>query len=376
VNDTSYDEAKDDLDSKMIERIRIQYYRCFEDFTLDLKGLSSALIIGKNGSGKSVFIQALRVIRGLFRQGTLDDLLSVDDFFMKNKDVPICFEIDFKLYEETVSYSAAISINSTSNELQFLEEEISINGRKKGKRLNTIFKDQFGKQTVFNSGASILHAFIPQISNELLYHIQNLMLLSVSLDEPKQKDQVKENLTLNDNGMNVESVLTTLLSNHPSAYNTILNQLKKSVPDFDTFSFQGTSTGKQVLVSFVSQDYKNRFQIAYDSLSNGEKCYFISALILAINKHVGPVFCFWDEPEKHIALPEIDHFILDLRKMPNGQFLAASHNQQTIRSFSQSSTFVFKRDTHLEATTVKKLTDFDIDPNRNLIEAIKKDDIL
>ena len=46
----------------MIERLYVHNFRCLENFTLDLAGHPSALLIGKNGAGKSTVLQCLQVV--------------------------------------------------------------------------------------------------------------------------------------------------------------------------------------------------------------------------------------------------------------------------------------------------------------------------
>jgi predicted ATPase len=51
----------------MIERLYVNYFRCFENFSIDLANRSSALVIGKNGAGKSTFLHALGVFQNIGR---------------------------------------------------------------------------------------------------------------------------------------------------------------------------------------------------------------------------------------------------------------------------------------------------------------------
>lgn len=44
----------------MLEKIRLQNYRCFEDSTIQIKDLT--IIVGKNNAGKSTVVEALRMI--------------------------------------------------------------------------------------------------------------------------------------------------------------------------------------------------------------------------------------------------------------------------------------------------------------------------
>jgi ABC-type multidrug transport system ATPase subunit len=83
----------------------------------------------------------------------------------------------------------------------------------------------------------------------------------------------------------------------------------------------------------------------------------ICALILAANATYGPLLCFWDEPDSHLALSEVGHFVLALRRafQSGGQFIATSHNPEAIRRFSDENTFVLSRKSHLEPTVVRPL---------------------
>ncbi len=51
----------------MIERLYVHNFRCLENFTLDLAGRSSALLIGKNGAGKSSVLDCLRLFQDICR---------------------------------------------------------------------------------------------------------------------------------------------------------------------------------------------------------------------------------------------------------------------------------------------------------------------
>jgi ABC-type multidrug transport system ATPase subunit len=90
--------------------------------------------------------------------------------------------------------------------------------------------------------------------------------------------------------------------------------------------------------------------VPFADLSDGEKCFMICAMVLAANNAYGPLVCFWDEPDSHLALSEVGHFVMALRKafQSGGQFITTSHNPETIRRFSGENTLVLHRKNHLE----------------------------
>ncbi|MFN9402037.1 MAG: ATP-binding protein, partial [Dolichospermum sp.] len=97
----------------------------------------------------------------------------------------------------------------------------------------------------------------------------------------------------------------------------------------------------------------------FQDLSDGEKCFFLCAVVLAANKFYGPVFCFWDEPDNYLSLSVVGDFIMSLRRSfkDNGQIVVTSHNPEAIREFSDENTFFLHRKSHLEPTLIRLLND-------------------
>ncbi|TLU55982.1 MAG: ATP-binding protein, partial [Chlorobium sp.] len=49
----------------MLQRLYVHNYRCLENFELIVKGIPSALLIGKNGSGKSTIARVLELFQSI-----------------------------------------------------------------------------------------------------------------------------------------------------------------------------------------------------------------------------------------------------------------------------------------------------------------------
>jgi ABC-type multidrug transport system ATPase subunit len=101
----------------------------------------------------------------------------------------------------------------------------------------------------------------------------------------------------------------------------------------------------------------------------------ICALVLAANDAYGPLLCFWDEPDNYLALSEVGHFVLALRKafQSGGQFIATSHNDEAIRRFSEENTLFLYRKSHLEPTHVRPVGEMQI--NGDLVSALVRGDV-
>ncbi|MGL4551073.1 MAG: AAA family ATPase, partial [Gemmataceae bacterium] len=185
-----------------------------------------------------------------------------------------------------------------------------------------------------------------------------------------------ESTVLAANGSNVAECLNTLLIRYPAAYASVIDYLKAHIPDISSFrNAPRGETGHQLIVEFEGAQ-SGRLSLDFDKLSDGEKCFFLSAVVVALNEKARPVFCMWDEPDNHLSLPEIGHFMTGLRRMTNqnGQFIATSHHPETIRRFSEDSTLVFTRKSHLEPTVVRSLGEFDY--RGDLIEALIRDEVI
>ena len=93
----------------MLQRLYVHNFRCLENFELTMKEMSSALLIGKNGTGKSTIATALEVFqsigRGINRVG---QLVKSKDFTRGRYDVPIRLEIEVLLEEKLYKYVLAL----------------------------------------------------------------------------------------------------------------------------------------------------------------------------------------------------------------------------------------------------------------------------
>ncbi len=49
----------------MLQRLYVHNFRCLQNFELNLKGIESALLIGKNGVGKPTILTVLELLQKL-----------------------------------------------------------------------------------------------------------------------------------------------------------------------------------------------------------------------------------------------------------------------------------------------------------------------
>jgi predicted ATPase len=188
----------------------------------------------------------------------------------------------------------------------------------------------------------------------------------------------EESNELREDGSNVAAWVKAI-QNRPSRIAQMIKYLGAVMPDFDEFIFEERGKrGFNLSVRFESKGAVPSAPLLLDfkQLSDGEKCFFLSAAVVALNSSETPVFCFWDEPDNHLSLSEVSHFIIELRRMSNrgGQFLATSHHPETIRRFSDENTLVFTRNSHLEPTVVRPLSELKY--TGDLIAAIGRGEVI
>ncbi len=365
----------------MIERLYAHNFRCLENFTFDLAGHPSALLIGKNGTGKSTVLSCLRRFQQIGRgSDRVRDLISESDFTQYRTDHPIRFEIELILSSKRFLYAVSIEWPPNFREARVLEESLLVDGL-------IIFTRQHS-QIQLSGGAAFgldWHIFALPVINERPGEraIQDIkaffanMLLTEPIPANMTGFSQEPSSELQIDAENFASCLRNLLGQKPAAYSVFDAYVKTVIPDFSSIeNVPRGESGTQLIVKFEEQNPPRSLSVDFKALSEGEKCLFLSAYIVAANTVGSPVFCMWDEPDNHLSLSEVGQFISGLRKMTHrgGQFIATTHHPEAIRKFSDETTFVLTRKSHLDPAVVRPLKDFPY--SGDLINALIRDEII
>lgn len=371
----------------MLQRLYIHNFRCLENFDLPVKEMPSSLFIGKNGSGKSTIGIALEVLqkigRGINRVG---QLVQPKDFTRGRPDVPIRFEVDVLLEGKQYHYELALELPDNFKELRVFEEQLNVAGTpiysRKGAQV-TLPKNQGNLEAKFlidwhlvalpviqeQSNSGPLHNFKTWLARKLILAPIPSLITGDSNGETLEPER---------DCSNFGDWFSGVLGRYFSAYSQIDSYLREVMPDF-----------KDIQTPLIGKDFKNmivgfeekqaKLSVPFQDLSDGEKCFFICAVVLAANKSYGPLFCFWDEPDNYLSLSEVGLFVNKLRRMFNdsGQIFMTSHNPEAIRSFCDENTLVLLRKSHLEPTVARPLEDITAEGvfHGDLVEALIRGDI-
>jgi predicted ATPase len=367
----------------VIRRLYINNFRCLENFEMPISGRTSVLLIGKNGAGKTTVGFALeilqRIARGTNRAG---DLVKPKDFTRDRRDIPMRFEIEVELEKRTYGYSIAFEYPEGFRELRVFEEKLTINGKViYSRELAKVHLTKTGQDKEANffidwhlvalpiiqqqAANDPVLAFKQWLGRMLILRPMPSLILGHSQEQTLQPEPRVTDLGAWFGG---------LMSHAPSAYSRVYEYLREIMPDLDDITNPSVGTDSRSLLVQYSKD-KESFRLPFEDLSDGEKCFIISALVVAANIAYGPVLCFWDEPDNYLAPSEVGHFVLSLRRafQSGGQFIATSHNTETIRRFSDENTLLLYRNSHLEPTLVRTLDN--VTRSGDLISAIVRGDL-
>ena len=354
----------------MLQRLYVHNFRCLENFELTMKEMSSALLIGKNGTGKSTIATALEVFqsigRGINRVG---QLVKSKDFTRSRYDVPIRLEIEVLLEEKLYKYILALELPEKFKELRVFEEQLLVAG-------NPIYSRKEAQVTLYSSSQNRESQFLvdwhlvalpviqEQSETDPLHTFKNWLahiIILAPIPSLMTGDSHGETLQPKRDGANIGEWFSGLLGRYPAAYRDVDKYLREVMPDFQDFLNELIGKEfKSLIVRFAENNAT--LNVNFQDLSDGEKCFFLCAVVLAANKFYGSVFCFWDEPDNYLSISEVGHFITSLRRSfkDSGQILVTSHNPEAIRKFSNENTFVLDRKSHLEPTLIRLLSDIPV----------------
>jgi len=226
----------------MLQRIYLHNFRCLENFELTLKEMSSALLIGKNGAGKSTIASALEVLqsigRGINRVGKL---VQSKDFAHDRDDVPIHFEIEVLLDEKLYQYVIAFELPENFRELRVFEEQLLVKG-------NPIYSRQESQVTLHTSSRNTEAQFlvdwhlvalpiIQERSETDPLHIFKTWLARMIIVAPIPSlmtgESNGETLEPERDGSNFGEWFSGLLSRYPAAYTQVDRYLREVMPDIN-----------------------------------------------------------------------------------------------------------------------------------------------
>lgn len=368
----------------MLKRITLENFFSFgEPTTIELNpGVN--LLVGINGSGKSNFLKAIRLLHEAVAGKGLENLLlkewgGLDEVTNlsggRSSQIKLIYEFESTAYK---FHTYELVIKTFSN-LEYIFDEILTTSYYKendGADVKLIdvtggnrFKDIAGKirlnedsltglssknnnfdsaelvlrQTKVNDwGISYLFEYINNIN---LYH--HFDLSNGSKIRQANNFGVEEYLL--PNGENLNTIIQKIKNNHSLEYENIEQLLKDINPNFKDISFNLFGSKSYLLL----REKNLSKAISIEHISDGT-LYYLLLLAIFYNPNKGACICI-DEPETGLH-PDMINTIAESIKYASGtQFFIATHSPLLLNAFDLDDVLIFEKDKKNQTQVVVKL---------------------
>ncbi|MDP3517073.1 MAG: AAA family ATPase [Pseudohongiella sp.] len=350
----------------MLNKFYVHQYRCLQNFEISLKDQHSALLLGRNGAGKSSFFDAVEVLQRIGRGETqMNTLICETDFAFGETHKPIHLEVSVTLQNRTYEYVLEVELPEKFKQPRVKRESLAVDGQSNFHREEG--KVQLGKNTEFTLDWH--HVGLPLISTSnndapIAHFRAWLSRIIVLAPSPRgfQRASKQETPFLNRAAGNTLDWVRHQLAAYPALYTRIAEFMALRMPDFANFKFESTGKDEKELIFKFRDEGFNSLELNFSQLSDGEKIYFLTAAVLSAITNEESVLCLWDEPDNFVSLPELSHFIIACRKAfenntVQSQLFMSSHNPRTINEFSEHNTFLVTRLSHLSPSRLERVAD-------------------
>lgn len=348
----------------MLNKLYVHHYRCLQNFEINLTDISSALLFGRNGAGKSTVFAVFEILQKIGRGvSQISDLFAHDDFAFLDATKPMHFEIGAALDGNNFIYRLEIDLPPNFHSLKVQNESLSVDGE-------IVFVREGGR-TQLNGKAEFTldwhHVGLPLLSvrndADPVAVFRNWLGGIIYLDpvpaliSPSSK---AESAYLDKRLVNLVDWIRYHLAMKPALYGKLETNLRQWMPDFDAFRLEVTGrVERELILSFKDQ---KTIELNLAMLSDGEKTYLLAAMLLVVIRSGQPSLCLWDEVDQFISLPELSHFITACRKEfeasgAKAQLILTTHNSRVMYEFSGHNSFMLSRASHLHPTRLERLQD-------------------
>lgn len=333
----------------MIRRIRIQNFKSLADVSVELGSLN--VLIGKSGTGKSNFVEALRFLRSYLDRGRdgVKEFGGKERVYCRNLDSSeIRFELDFDLpgSDQLAGYSLVIGEDRRNGPFCVLEETLRIRG--------PIFQVKF-EGSSGNWGAPKPAPSVGDNNTPVLGRLRSIeeaiiahVFLTKSLGcydfpgnvflQPKQNGPSESLGGLRDDGSNFLSVLSDISSDleQIASKRQILSAIRRLNSSVNSIEANSHINPNRVLVVHRFGDHHLEFDLAQES--EGFRRFY--AHLIALYQTPRKQVLVFEEPEKGIfpgALATLAEEFQSSADSGRSQIILTTHSPQLLDHFSPES---------------------------------------
>ena len=332
----------------MIRKLYIDNYKCFSNFELRLDKLPCSMIIGANGSGKSTVAEVLSCFSAIGRGvSDINDILpkyAMSALKTAQDSGIITLEIEVGDANRVWVYS--IGIKSEGDRYRVMTEKLTCGEAVLFDRSKLMLLDNVVAMAFIADG---------QQSVTLIRDCRNVLAsIYVLRPVPQLMSSVvttKDSYPLRADASNFASWLPRIMASDNNAYAAFRMYLKCVLADFANVQLLNTTVeGRIFMVAFKANvaNFGGAFTLGFDCLSDGEKCQFVAASLIALNVHIPNLTVFWDEPDNYITTSEVGYLLPALCNsfQKRGQLIVSSHSREAIVTFGENEIISFRRSSH------------------------------
>jgi len=347
---------------RLIEKIRLRNILSFGDKGEEIELQPLNVIIGQNASGKSNFIDVIKLLKSLPQDKGLVNYISrnggINEWIWKGKKTEAVASInaEFWFADSTIRYE--ISFSESSQRISIVDEKFfEANGVELFERVASLEKMKNGNTLLSNSSLDLNYS-----RAEFIYlrgELEDIVAytdLQTSRHSEIRKPQIPDapNDFLDENATNLSLVLNDL-EFRDEIKQIIIENLQKFYPRFDNYLIRILGGTIQL---FFREKYLNGV-ISARRLSNGTFQYLCLLAILC-HPEPPPLICI-EEPETGLhpdILPTIGELLIEASKRT--QLIVTTHSDILVSSFSEipEAVLVCEADedgTHLQRLEREKL---------------------
>jgi energy-coupling factor transporter ATP-binding protein EcfA2 len=349
----------------LLKRIYVDNYRCFVNFTFKPK--EKQLILGINGTGKSVFFEVLGKLRDFASTGYKADQLFSLETRTRWQTVPQqSFELEVTGNGGTYVYTLWVETQEEKPRTRVLKESLDFNE----KPLILFHRDQVHlfddihaeKASIypFDPDRSALAVVGPRKANSKLAwfkgwldHLHCLRVNPSQMTSDERDIGRSEDYYLEDDLSNFPGWYSHNVQEQTGAALDLQKSLREVIQGFDSLHLTRVGRAVRELRAYFQKSPndngrpgKNRpLEFGFDELSEGQRV--LIALYALLHFAVGPerTMCV-DEPDNFLALSEIQPWLLALNDRVDdegGQVILVSHHPEVLNLLAPEHGVLFSR---------------------------------
>lgn len=328
----------------MLRRLYVDNYRCLVNFELRPEAVN--LLVGRNGSGKSTFLEVLQILSGLVAGESPTVLFQADTlpWWDTRKSQTFEVELDDEATEDRFVYRLVVK-HSDKDGAAIVEERLTRGSAElfgfSGNELRLSgLKEAIGfegRQSVVALGLGLDPAakrFLAQLRGLRVFRLNPWSFEAQSRNEWS---------VLNSNGSNLVSFLRAWSQSDPAGFLQWNRKAQEVMPQFDDLKLRELAPGNRMLVGSKRVDGSERL-ISAINFSEGERC-LLALYAIAYSSHRGVLAL--DEPDNFLSPSEVQPILRTLTgRFEDGlgnQLFVVTHHPESIDYLAAYQTWLFEK---------------------------------